>query len=233
MSGDLVGGFAPFHARVAAALAPARERYALVLAGGYALRPYSGRICGGLGFVTAAAPLIDAAAAAVRACRAAGLDVLVGDATVRESRLTVTDPDSGRSCPLTLLREALQRPPVRWEGLPVLHPDDAAGLAMRALHGRGLARDLIDVAAVSHLYSFRELERLAGPHCDGFSPRELAGRLEFAALMRDEEFEAYGLGEGRIGEIRRFADAWVEDIKLRRADDGDTDHDFPDLPPVD
>ncbi|WP_281284012.1 hypothetical protein [Nonomuraea deserti] len=37
----------------------------------------------------------------------------------------------------------------------------------------------------------------------------------------------------RIGEIRRFAHAWVEDIRLRRVDDGDADVDDPDLPDID
>ncbi|MEU8247621.1 hypothetical protein [Nonomuraea sp. NPDC048916] len=129
-------------------------------------------------------------------------------------------------------------PPSRWDGTGQSLPepiglDDAVGLRMRALHERGLARDVIDVAAVAHHYSFRDLERLARAHNDVFSPRELAMRLEFVDSIADEEFEAYGLGGDRVREIRRFAAAWAEDIKLRRAEEGDADYDDPDLPGID
>ncbi|MFC7589101.1 hypothetical protein ACFQYP_39510 [Nonomuraea antimicrobica] len=111
--------------------------------------------------------------------------------------------------------------------------DDAVGLRMRALHEGGLAGDLIDVAAVAHLYSYRALERLGAAHHDGFSVHELLVRLEFADLMGPESFEAHGLDEERIKELRRFTRDWVADIKLRRADDGDADHDSPDVPEID
>ncbi|MCA2188214.1 hypothetical protein [Nonomuraea cavernae] len=111
--------------------------------------------------------------------------------------------------------------------------DEAVGLRMRALHERGLAQDFIDVAAVAHHYSFRDLERLARSHNELFSPRELVMRLEFVDSIADEEFEAYGLDEDRIREVRSFAAAWAEDIKLRRAEEGDIDYDDPDLPDID
>ena len=50
-------------------------------------------------------------------------------------------------------------------------------------------------------------------------------RLEFVDLIADEEFEAYGVDGERVGEIRGFARAWVEDIGLRRAEEGDIDYD--------
>jgi hypothetical protein len=115
----------------------------------------------------------------------------------------------------------------------VLSVEDAIGLKMRALHERSYAGDIIDVESVSHLYSFRALESPAKPHNDHFLPYELAMRLEFVDLMGSEEFEAYGLDEVQIRQVRRFAQAWLEDIKLRRADDGDADYDYPDVPEID
>ncbi|MER7361404.1 hypothetical protein ACI2LC_16625 [Nonomuraea wenchangensis] len=110
---------------------------------------------------------------------------------------------------------------------------DELALAMRALHERGHAGDLAEVAAARDLYSFRELESLARRRHETFSVRELADRLEFAEFIADEEFEACGLDEEGVRAVRRFAREWLEDIKLRRADDGDVDYDAEDVPGVD
>ncbi|MGA5757450.1 hypothetical protein [Nonomuraea bangladeshensis] len=110
---------------------------------------------------------------------------------------------------------------------------DEIGLAVRALHERGHAGDLVEVAAARHLCSFRELESLGRRHLESFSVHELADRLEFAELIADEEFEAYGLDEEGVRAVRRFAREWLEDIRLRRADDGDVDYDAEDVPGVD
>lgn len=93
------------------------------------------------------------------------------------------------------------------------------------LHERGLAHDVVEVASVSQPYGFRELEHLARLHDGGFSLAELVMRLEFVDLIADEDFEAYGVQGERLWEIRRFAGAWVEDIGLRRAEEGDIDYD--------
>ncbi|WP_219463445.1 hypothetical protein [Nonomuraea rhizosphaerae] len=93
------------------------------------------------------------------------------------------------------------------------------GLAVRSLHEWGLPGDLAYVASAAGLYSFRELEELGRPFTDGFSPLELASGLECAAQVTGDE------------EIRLFAYAWVEDIRLRRVDDGDADYD--ETPPID
>ncbi|MEO3797213.1 hypothetical protein ABGB14_44030 [Nonomuraea sp. B10E15] len=58
-------------------------------------------------------------------------------------------------------------------------------------------------------------------------------RLERVEGMTVEAFEAYGVDEARIVEIRQFVQGWVEDLKLRRVDDGDAGHDDPDLPDID
>ncbi|NRQ39661.1 nucleotidyl transferase AbiEii/AbiGii toxin family protein [Nonomuraea sp. NN258] len=228
--------FPDFQERLLAAVLPVCERYGLVLAGGHAMNAHglADRLSPDLDFATATEPPLSAAIEGIaRALRGAGLTASVAEATPRTGRLLVEDPATGHGCALHLLREALQRPPVSHEGLPVLDLEDAIGLKLRDLHERSLARDVIDVAAAAHLYSFRQLEHLARLHNDAFSLPELVMRLEFVELMDDEDFSADGIGAERIREIRRFAYAWVEDVKWRRADDGDADHDDPDLPALD
>ncbi|MBB5079804.1 hypothetical protein [Nonomuraea endophytica] len=129
-----------------------------------------------------------------------------------------------------VFKEALQEAPVDRDGVLVVALADAVGLRMRDLHERGLAEDVVDVAAVSHLYGFRELEGLGRVHDDEFATGELLMRLEYVDAM---DFFGCGVSEERAGEIRRFAEAWVEDIKLRRAVEGDIDVDVPDVPEVD
>ncbi|MEU0571069.1 hypothetical protein ABZ297_37540 [Nonomuraea sp. NPDC005983] len=221
---------------VARRLLPVALPHGLALAGGHALRAHGFPACPGadLAYATAAeTPLAEVAEAAARTFRGTGLDATVTALASLTARLHVTDPETGQGCDVDVLREALQQPPARCGDLWVVGLEDAVGLGMRALHERCLARDLIDIASVAGLYSRRDLEHLARPHTEDFSPHELAARLEFADQIADEAFEAHGQAPERIVEIRRFATSWVEDIKLRRADDGDTDYDDPDLPDID
>src|SRR5690606_25292627 len=115
---------------------------------------------------------------------------------------------TGRSCELALMREALQWPPVTCGDVAVISLEDAVGLKVRAFHGYGAVRDLIAVEAVSDLYPYRELERLARLHDEGFSLPELVMRLEFVDHLTDGDVAAHGVDEERI---RRFARAWAED----------------------
>lgn len=124
-------------------------------------------------------------------------------------------------------------PPDGRDVLGVPDGPEAVGAAVWVLHERGLAADLAAVAGAAGSRAFRDLEALARRWHDDFSLAELVMRLEFAELMPEEAFEACGLDPQRAGAVRAFADAWVDDIKLRRADDGDADYDDPDLPPVD
>ncbi|MEV3977216.1 hypothetical protein [Nonomuraea sp. NPDC049758] len=226
----------PFPERLLRALSPAGERHGLLLAGGHALRAhgFTDRLVEGLDLVTAAeGPLPSAAGDVVAALRAGGLVAQVAESAAWAARLTVTDPSIGRDAEIVLTREALREPPVVCDGLPVAAPADVIGLRVRDLHERGLPADVADAASAAHVFSFRDLERLAAVHLDDFSPQELLMRLEFVELMSDERFEAHGLDERHIADIRAFAREWAEDIKLRRADDGDADYDDPDLPEVD
>ncbi|GAA4218503.1 hypothetical protein FHR32_004592 [Streptosporangium album] len=187
-------------------------------------------------FATAAeTPLPEVADGVAEAFGEAGLEATVVEVTPRMGRLVVSDPVTGQSCEFDLLREAFQRQPVIVGDLSVVSLDDAVGLKMRALHERSLARDVIDIAAVSHLYGFRELEQLARLHNEEFSLAELVMRLEFVELIADDDFEAHGVDGRRIAEIRRLCLAWVEDIKLRRADEGDAEYgaDYDDVPDPD
>ncbi|NUP82961.1 MAG: hypothetical protein HOV96_36030 [Nonomuraea sp.] len=237
----------PLPDRVLRALSPVSARYGLVLAGDHALRAHglTGRPPGGLAFVTAGeTPPPGVADGLAGVFAAEGLRASAVEVSPQLCRLVVEDATTADRCEITLTRETLREPAAACgehgvPGLPgaaghkVVGPADLAGLRTRDLHERGLAGDVADVAAMAEVFSFRDLERLAAAHLDGFSPRELLMRLEFVELMADESFEAHGVDEERIGEIRAFARAWAEDVKLRRADDGDADYDDPDLPEVD
>ncbi|MET7332851.1 nucleotidyl transferase AbiEii/AbiGii toxin family protein [Nonomuraea sp. NPDC005650] len=228
--------FPPFQERLLHAVMPVCDRYGLVLAGGYAIKAhgFTDRPSKDLDFATAQeTPLAEVAEGVSGAFRSAGLSARIIEVTPRMGRLMIEDGVTGETCEFDLLREALQERPVTFGLLKVLALEDAIGLKMRALHERSYARDVIDIASVSHLYAFRALESLAKVHHDEFSLYELASRLEVVDFMDDEEFERYGVGETRIKEIRCFALAWLEDIKLRRVDDGDADYDDPDLPDLD
>lgn len=226
--------FPPFQTRLLKIVSPVCERFGLVLAGGYAMSAhgFTDRLSNDLDFATET-PLPDAVGAVAGAFHTAGLCASIIEVTPRVGRLLVEDTSTGERCPFDVLREALQQSPITWGTLRVLGLGDAVGLKMRALHERSAARDIIDVAAVAHLYSFRALESLAKPHNDYFSPYELAWRLEAVDSIDDKEFEAYGLGDEQIRQVRRFAQAWLQDIQLRRADDGDAEYDYPDMPDID
>lgn len=93
--------------------------------------------------------------------------------------------------------------------------------------GSRLPRDLVDIHAASKIRSQTELESL-GSRCawDEFSLEGLATRLGSVLWRADEEFSAYGLSEGEIANLRRWAQAWSDDINRRLyaesyADDGD------------
>lgn len=208
----------PLARRVLQAVLPVCERYGLVLAGEAALRAHGmGEGAAEEVELVTRAPLDGAGERIALALWEAGLEV-----AVEGGRLVAVEQGTGRRCPVDVGSEALGRAPAVRGGLPVAALDDVVGLRVRDLHERGLPGDAAGLAAVAHLYSFRELERLGRRHTPGFSLAELRMRLGFVA------------GEG--GEDRRvraFAAAWLEDLALRRAEDGDAEYDHPDLPAVD
>ncbi|MEZ0074028.1 hypothetical protein [Planotetraspora sp. GP83] len=226
----------PFHLRLIEDARAVSERYGLLLAGGYALSAhgYTERPAENLEFATTdETPLSEVAAELAGAFGRKGLAAKVCEVTARVARLVATDEVTGQACEVYLLREALRDRPAAEDPCPVVGLDDAVGLKVRALRDQGLPRDFADVAAVADLYSFRELEQLGALHDDEWRTDDLVQRLESVDLLADEAFTAYGLDEEGIRDVRRFAYAWAEDIKLRRVDDGDADYDDYDIPDLD
>ncbi len=109
-------------------------------------------------------------------------------------------------------------PPVLLDVGPVLALDDLIATKVRALGDRGLARDAIDVHAARHLYSTHELESLAERRPEEFDRQELHDRLESLEWISDAEFEAYGLDAAAIGELRNWAQEWLDDLAQRLAE---------------
>lgn len=222
-----------FEERVLDAVRPVCERHGLLLAGANAMRVhgFTDRPSGNLDLATASAtPLAEIAGAVADALRRQGLSARVLEAGTRTGRLAVTD--DVLSYEVHLLKEALRDPPVPLGPCWAVGRDDAVGLKVRALKGRGLPGDFIDVAGAAGLYSYRELERLAALHDPEFRVEDLLERLETVDALAADAFLAFGIGEERLDEVRRFAYGWAEDIRLRRSDDGDTDFD-PDVPAID
>jgi predicted nucleotidyltransferase component of viral defense system len=132
------------------------------------------------------------------------------------ARFMATDPELGQDCEVDILKEAFIWPPINTPYGPVLSIDDVIGTKVRALADRGYARDLIDIHAASRLRSQGELESLGRLHAwDEFSLEGLAARLSSAEWRANEEFTAYGLTEVEIMNLKRWAQAWADDINQR------------------
>lgn len=228
--------FPPFHFRVLEAGLDVCRAQGLYIAGGYAVKAHGlvERPSQDLDFATdSSRPLDEIVQLLADAYRSTGFEVTVLEGTSRMVRLVVADPESRQACEVDVLKEPLQRSPVLVGTLQVVSLDDVVGMKTGALQQRGLPRDFIDVAAASKLLPVKEIEQLARVRTDEFRPRDLVMRLESVELFDDELFTAYGLDEDAIREIRRFAFAWAEDIKARRAADGDAEADFdPDITEV-
>jgi hypothetical protein len=131
----------------------------------------------------------------------------------------VTDPLTGQSCAVDLMKKPLQRPPVVMEIYPVASLDDIVGMKVAALHGRSVPRDLIDLHSVADRYGFIELERLGSRFDDEFSLETLRFQLDAGIAFADAAYEPYGLGHEEVSRLRRFLIAWSEDLSLRLIED--------------
>lgn len=136
------------------------------------------------------------------------------------------DPEIGQDCEVDILREVFNWPPIDTPYGPVLSLDDVIGTKVRALADRGYARDLVDIYAASRLRLQGELESLGRRLAwDEFSLEGLAARLSSAQWRADEEFSAHGLTETEIVDLKRWAQAWADDIDQRiyrdSADEGE------------
>ncbi|WP_062349492.1 nucleotidyl transferase AbiEii/AbiGii toxin family protein [Herbidospora yilanensis] len=209
-----------FHRRVLSVALEVCDEHRLVLAGGYAMRAHGlvDRPSQDLDFATFDAPSIPVATRAMaEAFRRHGFTVEEVRGTPLLGRLIVIDPITEQTCAVDLMKEPLQKEPVRKHDLPVASLDDMVGMKVAALHGRSVARDLIDVASVREFYSFGQLERLGAVFEDRFSLTHLVERLETATYLDDQIFAQYDLSDDHLAEIRQFALDWYKDLSLRLA----------------
>ncbi|ARZ69196.1 hypothetical protein M1P56_34605 [Streptomyces sp. HU2014] len=196
--------------------------YSLLLSGGLAVRAHGLLPAGGpdrdLEFVTGTdAPMAEVADALGAWLTGRGLRVGAVEAGPLAARLVVTDPESGLDRAVDVRKETLWRPAVESAYGPVPAEEDVVGLAVRALADLGLAGSLVDVRAASARWSHVELEELARRHTVGapFDLTDLQARLARSEWLDDGEFAAYGLDDGEIQELRRWAQEWVDDIAER------------------
>ncbi|MFF2122925.1 nucleotidyl transferase AbiEii/AbiGii toxin family protein [Kitasatospora sp. NPDC058184] len=228
----------PAQLRLAALAAPVCDRYGLALAGGHALRAHGVAACpqDGLTLATGGADLPEVAAALGEAYRAAGGGAVERPGTPRLEQLTVRLALGGRSHSVELRKEPLGHRPVRFDlgapgpeeppaVLPAVALEDAAALTTVLLVDRGMPRDLIDVHALTRCYREGELLALAAELDPDFQPAALAERLEALAEAADGRFRARGVPAGEVAELKRWALAWAQDLRLdlletREAADG-------------
>ncbi|MFE2176685.1 nucleotidyl transferase AbiEii/AbiGii toxin family protein [Kitasatospora sp. NPDC059462] len=215
----------PLHRRLLADVLAVGAPYQLVLTGGYAVQAHglADRLSQDLDVATespaAMKEVVDALTAGLGE---RGWQTREVEVVPLSGRLVVTDPATGESCEVDVLKEHLWKPAVQLEIGPVLHLDDVVGTKMRALADRGYARDLIDVRAAARWFSHRDMEELGRHHArDVFDLAELRDRLAGADWIDDAEFSAYGLDDATIAALRAWAQEWVDDLEQRlAADDG-------------
>lgn len=195
--------------------------FPLVLTGGYAVQAHGlvERLSRDVDVATNSnVPMASIAAALIDGLVQRGWEVEVIGIDPLSARLMVTDPALvGQSSELDILKEAFDPPPDTTSYGPVLPLDAVIGTKVRALAGRGLPRDLIDIHAASKLRSNGELEALGQRYArdDEFSLVGLADRLEGTEWYDDQAFAEYGISAAVIASIRRWAQAWSDDIRRR------------------
>ncbi|MFG3134325.1 nucleotidyl transferase AbiEii/AbiGii toxin family protein [Streptomyces tendae] len=193
--------------------------YRLALAGGYAIQAHGliNRVSQDLDLATDAPEDLSEITNTIAAgLRGRGWTVHTDEVTPRMARLRVTDT-TGDSCELDVLKEIFHRPPVATKAGLTLSLDDAVGLKMRALHDRGIPRDVIDVFSAHDLYTITEFERLGAQHDEQFDLEELRDRLEAVDSTSDEEYTTYGVQEDAIADLRNWVQLWLDNLGQRLA----------------
>ncbi|MEU9351615.1 nucleotidyl transferase AbiEii/AbiGii toxin family protein [Streptomyces griseoloalbus] len=217
------------HQRLSGDLLAVGTPYDLVLAGGDAVRAHrlvDARLSRGVDLATEHPAAMAEIAGAVRAgLEGRGWAVRGLEADPLAARLTVGDPASGAEYRVDLRKEVLWRPAVETPAGPALSLEDLVGTTVRALADRGLPRDLVDVHAASRRWSHPELEELGRRHApDTFDLAELQSRLTGTEWLDDAGFRAHGLDAPAIEDLRRWAQAWADDIAERLVE-GEDPHD--------
>ncbi|MFJ3231455.1 hypothetical protein [Streptomyces sp. NPDC086787] len=216
--------FPDLHRRLVSDVVGAGGPYALVLAGGYALRAHGlvRRPHANVDFATESPEPVERIAGTVGAAlEARGRHVGVGAVTALTAQLTVTDPPTGGECELVLHKETFWQPAELTEDGPVLSLEDAVGTKIRALYDRGSAVDLIDAQAAANRFALPELEELGRRHAlDPFDLPTLQSRLTGTDFYADRDFTRHGLDEPAITALRAWAQHWSDDIAERLLEDG-------------
>jgi len=217
------------HSRLLQDVLEIGNAFPFVITGGYAVQAHGlvDRLSRDIDVATdSSVPMTSLADHLVGGLAERGWQVRVIGVDPVSARFMVTDPGTDEDCEVDILKEGFNRPPEDTPWGPVLALDDVIGTKVRALADRGYPRDLVDIHAASKIRSQTELESL-GRRCawDEFSLEGLATRLGSVLWRADEEFSAYGLSEGEIADLRRWAQAWSDDINRRLyaesyADDG-------------
>lgn len=195
--------------------------FPLILTGGYAVQAHGlvERLSRDVDVATNSdVPMASIAAALIDGLTQRGWEVEVIGIDPLSARLMVTDPAIvGQSSELDILKEAFDPPPDTTPYGPVLPLDAVIGTKVRALAGRGLPRDLIDIHAASKIRSNIELEALGQRYArdDEFSLTGLADRLDGTEWYDDQAFAEYGISADDIASLRRWAQTWSDDIRRR------------------
>ena len=195
--------------------------FPLVLTGGYAVQAHGlvERLSRDIDVATNSnSPMASIATVLIDGLVQRGWEVEVIGVDPLSARLLVTDPALvGQSCELDILKEAFDPPPDTTPYGPALPLDAVVGTKVRALATRGLPRDLIDIHAASKIRSHVELEALGQRYArdDEFSLVGLADRLDGAEWYDDQAFAEYGISAQDIASLRRWAQAWSDDIRQR------------------
>lgn len=193
--------------------------FPFVITGGYAVQAHGlvDRLSRDIDVATETSTSMDGIASTlVTGLRDRGWRVRIIGIEPLSARFMVTDPELDQDCEVDILKEAFNQPPKDTPWGLVLALDDVIGTKVRALANRGYPRDLIDIKAAAGLRSRAQLESLGRLHArDAFNLEDLAARLDAAQLLDDEDFAAYGLTEGDIAGLRRWAQDWSDDINQR------------------
>ncbi len=155
-------------------------------------------------------PMEDITATVVAGLTRRGWDMSIIGVDPRSARMMATDPATGEQCELGHPSgSSSSQPPETTPYGPVLALYDVIGTKVRALAGRGLPRDLIDIHAASQLCSNTELEFLGRRHAwdEQFSISQLKARLDGAEWYDDQAFAEYGLSAERTSGLRMWAPA--------------------------